>query len=91
MGVYKSEQEKDLYEVKEFLTSVIANASYGIIAFDLEGEIIMTNSLAIEYLGKNMSVNRAMGENMAGLTKNIPLLAATVKNCIEKGKAAPYS
>jgi signal transduction histidine kinase len=86
MGVYKSEQEKDLYEVKEFLTSVIANASYGIIAFDLEGEIIMTNSLAIEYLGKNMSVNRAMGENMAGLTKNIPLLAATVKNCIEKGR-----
>jgi hypothetical protein len=28
MGVYKSEQEKDLYEVKEFLTSVIANISW---------------------------------------------------------------
>ena len=86
MDVYKSSQEKDLYEVKEFLTSVIANAPYGIIAFDLEGEIIMTNALAIEYLGKNMSVNRAMGENMAGLTKNIPRLAATIKNCIEKGR-----
>ena len=86
MDVYKSRQEKDLYEVKEFLTSVIANAPYGIIAFDLEGEIIMTNALAIEYLGKNMSVNRAMGENMAGLTKNIPLLEATVGSCIEKGR-----
>lgn len=86
MGVYKSEQEKDLYEVKEFLTSVIANAPYGVIAFDLEGEIIMTNALAIEYLGKKISVNRAMGENMAGLTKNIPLLEATLKDCIEKGR-----
>lgn len=86
MGVYKSEQEKDLYEVKEFLTSVIANAPYGVIAFDLEGEIIMTNSLAIEYLGKKMSVNSALGGDMAGLIKNIPLLAATVKNCIEKGR-----
>ncbi len=86
MDVYKSRQEKDLYEVKEFLTSVIANAPYGIIAFDLEGEIIMTNALAIEYLGKNMSVNRAMGENMAGLTKNIPRLAETVESCIEKGR-----
>ena len=86
MDVYKGTQEKDLYEVKEFLTSVIANAPYGIIAFDLEGEIIMTNALAIEYLDKKMSVNRAMGKNIVGLTKDIPLLAATVKNCIEKGK-----
>ena len=86
MGVYKSEQEKALYEVKEFLTSVIANAPYGIIAFDLQGEIIMTNAFAIEYLGKKMSVNRAMGKNMLELTKNIPLLTATVKDCIEKGR-----
>jgi signal transduction histidine kinase len=86
MDVYKGKQEKDLYKVKEFLTSVIANAPYGIIAFDLEGEIIMTNALAIEYLDKKMSVNRAMGKNIVGLTKDIPLLAATVKNCIEKGK-----
>jgi len=86
MDVYKREQEKALYEVKEFLISVIANAPYGIIAFDLEGEIIMTNSLAIEYLGKKISVNRAIGGNMAGLTRNIPLLAATVKDCIEKGR-----
>lgn len=86
MDVYKGTQEKDLYEVKEFLTSVIANAPYGIIAFDLEGEIIMTNALAIEYLDKKMSVNKAMGKNIVGLTKNIPLLAATVKNCIEKGR-----
>jgi len=86
MGVYKIEQERALYEVKEFLTSVIANAPYGIIAFDLEGELIMTNALAVEYLGKKMSANRAMGKNMVGLTKNIPLLAATVKDCIEKGR-----
>jgi len=86
MDVYKRKQEKDLYEVKEFLTSVIANAPYGIIAFEIEGEIIMTNALAIEYLGKKISVNKAIGKNMAGLIKNIPLLAAAVKDCIEKGR-----
>lgn len=84
MGVYEREQEKALYEIKEFLTSVMANAPYGIIAFDLKGEIIMINYLAVEYLGKKISVNNAMGKNMTGLTKSIPMLAAAVKDGIEK-------
>jgi len=86
MGIVEREQEKALYEVKEFLTSVIANAPYGIMAFDLEGEIIMTNALAIEHLGKKMSVNSAVGENILELLKDIPLLTTTVETCIKKGR-----
>jgi len=86
MSIVEREQEKTLYEVKEFLTSVIANAPYGIIAFDLEGEIIMTNALVIEHLGKKMSVNSAIGKNILELLKDIPLLTTTVETCIKKGR-----
>ncbi|MBW1888860.1 MAG: hypothetical protein JRI52_11025 [Deltaproteobacteria bacterium] len=86
MGIVEREEEKAVYEVKEFLVSIIANSPYGILAFDLEGEIIMTNSFAIEYLGKEMSVNRAVGENILELIKDIPVLAKTVETFIKKGR-----
>ncbi|MBW1709862.1 MAG: hypothetical protein JRG97_09000 [Deltaproteobacteria bacterium] len=86
MGSVEREEEKALYEVKEFLVSIIANAPYGILAFDLEGEVIMTNSLAIEYLGKKMSVNTAVGANILELIKDVPALAKIVENSIKKGR-----
>ncbi len=86
MGVLEREQEKTLFEVKEFLVSIIGSAPYGIVAFDLEGEVIMTNSFGIEYLGKNMSVNRAIGKNILELIEDIPLLTKTVENHLEKGR-----
>lgn len=86
MGIVEREEEKAVYEVKEFLVSIIANAPYGILAFDLEGEVIMTNTLAIEYLGKKMSVNKAIGKNILGLLKDVPVLAKAVETCIKKGR-----
>jgi signal transduction histidine kinase len=86
MGIVEREEEKAVYEVKEFLVSIIANAPYGILAFDLEGEVIMTNSLAIEYLGKKMSVNRAVGLHILELIKDVPVLAETVETYIKKGR-----
>ncbi len=88
MGVFEREQEKVLFEVKEFLVSIIGNAPYGIIAFDLEGEVILTNVVAIEYLGKKMSVNKAVGKNVLELIEDIPRLSTTVENCLEKGREA---
>lgn len=86
MGVINREQEKALYEVKEFLISIMANAPYGILAFDLEGEIIMTNALAIENLGKNMSVNKVIGNNILEFINDIPLLRNAVETYIERGR-----
>ena len=80
------EQEKTLFEVKEFLVSIIANAPYGILAFDLEGEIIMTNTLAIENLGKKISVNRALGENILDFVNHIPTLSRAIKAAMRKGR-----
>jgi len=85
MGVFEREQEKALFEVKEFLVSVIANSPYGIIAFDLEGEIIMINALAIKYLGKRISVNNAMGKNILNLTKHIPILNKAINTAKTEG------
>ncbi len=86
MGMVEREEAKILYEVKEFLISIMANAPYGILAFDLEGEVIMTNALAIEYLGRKMSVNRALGLHILELAKDIPALAKIVENCLKKGR-----
>ena len=80
------EQEKTLFEVKEFLVSIIANAPYGILAFDLEGEIIMTDTLAIENLGKKISVNRALGENILDFVNHIPTLSRAIKAAMRKGR-----
>ena len=86
MDVIDHEQEKTLYELKEFLTSVISNAPYGIVAFDLEGEVTMTNALAVEYLGQKMSVNRFVGKNILELIEGMPLLAGTVETHIDRGR-----
>ena len=86
MGVLEREQEKALYGVKEFLVSIMANAPYGILAFDLEGEIVMTNALAIENLGKNMSVNKVIGRNILEFIKDMPLLTKAVETYIERGR-----
>lgn len=86
MGVIDREQEKTLYELKEFLISVISNAPYGIVAFDLGGEVTMTNALAVEYLGQKMSVNRFVGKSILELIKEVPLLAGTVESYIERGR-----
>ena len=79
MGVLEHGQDRALYEVKEFLISIMANSPYGILAFDFEGEIIMTNALGIEYLGGNMSVNKAISRNILQFTEDIPPL----KNVID--------
>ena len=81
-----SEQENTLFEVKEFLISIIGNAPYGILAFDLEGEVIMTNTLAVEYLGKKMSVNSAVGKNIQDMAKHIPILLKAINTAITKGR-----
>ena len=86
MAVTGTEQETSLFELKEFLLSVIANAPYGILALDLEGEIIMANTLAVEYLGKNMSVNRAIGKNILELIKDVPPLTKIVETNIKRGR-----
>jgi signal transduction histidine kinase len=86
MSIVEQEEAKALYEVKEFLISIMANAPYGVLAFDLEGEVIMTNSLAIEYLGNKMSVNKAIGLHILELVKDIPVLAKTVETCLKKGR-----
>ncbi|MBW1796682.1 MAG: hypothetical protein JRJ38_20085, partial [Deltaproteobacteria bacterium] len=86
MGVVEREEEKAAYEVKEFLVSIIANAPYGILAFDLEGEVIMANTLAIKYLGKKMSVNRAISLHILELIKDVPVLAKIVETYIKKGR-----
>ena len=46
MSIIEREQERIIFEVKEFLISIIGNAPYGILAFDLEGEVIMVNTVA---------------------------------------------
>ena len=86
MGIIEREQETALFEIKEFLISIIGNAPYGILAFDLEGEVIMTNTLGIEYLGKRMSVNSAVGKNILDLVTHIPALKKTIKAVIRKGR-----
>jgi len=86
MGIIEREQEKALFEVKEFLVSIIGSAPYGIIAFDLEGEVIMTNTLAIEYLGKKMSVNSAVGKNVLDIAKHIPTLINKINTAKRKGR-----
>ncbi len=86
MGVIDRDQEKALFEVKEFLVSIIGNAPYGIVAFDLEGEIILTNSFVIEHLGMKMSVNKAIGKNILDLTEKIPLLKTTIEKNMRKGR-----
>ena len=86
MSIIDREQEKALFEVKEFLISIIGNAPYGIIAFDLEGEIILTNSFAIDYIGKKMSVNRAVGKNILEMLTDIPILKTTIENNLKRGR-----
>jgi signal transduction histidine kinase len=86
VATFEREQDRALYEVKEFLVSIISNAPYGVLAFDLEGEVIMTNALAVEYLGKKMSVNHAVGKNIMELTDHVPELATAVVNCLERGR-----
>jgi len=86
MAVIEREQEKTIYELKEFLISVIANAPYGVVSFDLEGEVTMANAFAVEYLGQKMSVNKFVGMNILELIKGVPLLAGTVAAYIEGGR-----
>jgi len=86
MSLRDREQEKALFEMKEFLVSIIGSAPYGIIAFDLEGEIILTNAFAIDYIGKKISVNRAIGKNILELINDIPLLKTTIENNMRKGR-----
>lgn len=86
MGVIEREQETTLFEIKEFLISIIGNAPYGILAFDFEGEIIMVNTLAIENLGKRMSVNSAVGKNILDMAKHIPALTKVIKAAVRKGR-----
>jgi len=86
MSIIDREQEKALFEVKEFLVSIIGSAPYGIIAFDLEGEVILTNAFAINYLGKKMSVNCAVGKNILELINDIPKLKTTIENNMRKGR-----
>ncbi len=86
MSIIDREQEKALFEVKEFLVSIIGNAPYGIIAFDLEGEIILTNSFAIDYIGKKMSVNRAVGKNILEMLTDIPILKTAIENNLKRGR-----
>jgi len=86
MGIIEREQETALFEIKEFLISIIGNAPYGILAFDLEGEIIMANTLAIVNLGKRMSVNSAVGKNILDIAKHIPALTKTISAAMRKGR-----
>lgn len=86
MGIIEREQETTLFEIKEFLISIIGNAPYGILAFDFEGEIIMVNTLAIENLGKRMSVNSAVGKNILDMAKHIPALTKVIKAAVRKGR-----
>ncbi len=86
MRITDHEQEKTLFEVKEFLISIIGNAPYGILAFDLEGDVVMANTLAIKYLGKRMSVNSAVGKNILDITKHIPTLTKVINTAKRKGR-----
>jgi PAS domain S-box-containing protein len=86
MSIIDREQEKALFEVKEFLVSIIGSAPYGIIAFDLEGEIILTNSFAIDYIGKKMSVNSAVGKNILEMLTDIPILKTAIENNLKRGR-----
>ncbi|MCK4344835.1 MAG: hypothetical protein KAX05_06060, partial [Bacteroidales bacterium] len=86
MSIIDREQDKALIEVKEFLVSIIGSAPYGIIAFDLEGEIILTNAFAIDYIGKKMSVNRAVGKNILELINDIPIFKTAIEINMKKGR-----
>ncbi len=86
MSIINREQEKALFEVKEFLISIIGNAPYGIVSFDLEGEIILTNAFAIDYIGKKMSVNSAVGKNILEMLTDIPILKTTIENNLKRGR-----
>ncbi len=54
-------------EAYDFLVSLVGNAPYGILAFDLEGNIMMCNSLILKHLGIKKKAEEILETPLASL------------------------
>lgn len=75
-------------ETYDFLVSIIGNAPYGIIAIDLQGNVVMCNEPALAHLGINQKVSDLVDKNLLSFIGDIPEFYGAVEECLAGGRQA---
>ena len=92
----QTDSKKESVELKEFLLSIVGNAPYGIIAIDLKGDIVMCNTLALQYLYKKINISQSINKNILELITEFPQITTIIEKNIKRMRepfdliAAPF-
>jgi signal transduction histidine kinase len=73
-------------DFNDILSSVITCVPFGLIAFDLSGDIIIANYLAKQYLDLPYEVDNLPNKNILDCVAEIPAIEEVLRNCLNKGR-----
>lgn len=73
-------------DYNDILSSVITCVPFGLIAFDLSGDIIIANHLAKQYLDLPYEVDNLPKKNILECVAEIPAIEEILRNCLTKGR-----
>jgi signal transduction histidine kinase len=79
-------EELPVSEFNDILTSIISCTPFGLIAFDLSGDIIIANHLAKQYLDLPYEVDDLPKRNILDCLNEIPVIEDVLRNCLTKGR-----
>ena len=69
-------------DFNDILTSIISCTPFGLIAFDLSGDIIIANHLAKQYLDLPYEVDDLPKRNILDCLNEIPIIEDVLRNCL---------
>ncbi len=75
-------------ETNDILVSIISNISYGIIAFDFNGDITIVNQLAKNNLSLPFSLTDFSNKNINECIEDIQELNTIIQECLKKSRKA---
>jgi signal transduction histidine kinase len=73
-------------DYNDILSSIITCVPFGLIAFDLSGDIIIVNHLAKQYLDLPYEVEDLANKNILECVSEIPAIVEVLNNCLKKGR-----
>lgn len=71
---------------QDILESVIQAAPYGMIAYDLEGKILVANKNAIDQLGLALKARDLIGLEILAVVENLDALKTLIKKCLRQNR-----
>jgi signal transduction histidine kinase len=81
-----SVEELPASDFNDILASIISCTPFGLIAFDLSGDIIIANHLAKQYLDIPYEVDDLPKRNILDCMNQIPVIEEVLRNCLTKGR-----